>query len=167
VLAASIAMLGRLNDLGYGLPGTGLDLHLVANPTGAFLPPSQCQAEKKFRRDLERRWGIVFTHLFTFANVPLGRFRKWLKDSSNFEGYMERLASAFNPATIEGLMCRTLVSVSWDGFLYDCDFNLAAGRPAAGTARLHISEAPGPPAPGEPIATGDYCYACTAGAGFT
>jgi radical SAM/Cys-rich protein len=166
VLAASIAMLKELNDLGYGRPGTGLELDLVANPTGAFLPPSQCQAEKKFRTDLARRWSIVFNHLFTFANVPLGRFRKWLKDSGNFEAYMERLAAAFNPATIDGLMCRTLVSVSWDGYLYDCDFNLAAGLPA-GATRLHVSEAPAPPAPGEPIATGDYCYACTAGAGFT
>ncbi|MDA8164625.1 MAG: arsenosugar biosynthesis radical SAM protein ArsS [Desulfobacteraceae bacterium] len=166
VLATSLAMLRKLNGLGYGRPEAGLELDLVANPTGAFLPPSQCQAEQKFRGDLARKWGIVFTRLFTFANVPLGRFRKWLKESGNFENYMERLAAAFNPATVEGLMCRTLVSVAWDGFLYDCDFNLAAGLPA-GSVRRHVSQMAGPPAPGEPIATGDYCYACTAGAGFT
>lgn len=166
VLAKSIAMLSRLNDLGYGRPETGLELDLVVNPTGAFLPPAQCQAEQKFRRDLERKWGLTFTHLYTFANVPLGRFQQWLKSSDNFGPYMERLAGAFNPATIVGLMCRTLVSVSWEGYLYDCDFNLAAGLPA-GEARQHIAEAPGPPAAGELIATGDHCYACTAGAGFT
>jgi radical SAM/Cys-rich protein len=166
VLAESIAMLGRLNDLGYGRPETGLELDLVVNPTGAFLPPAQCQAEQKFRRDLERKWGLAFTHLFTFANVPLGRFRKWLKDSDNFAPYMERLAGAFNPATIEGLMCRTQVTVSWDGYLYDCDFNLAADLPA-GAVRQHIAEVPELPAPGGSIATGDHCYACTAGAGFT
>jgi radical SAM/Cys-rich protein len=165
-MQTSIRMLARLNALGYGLPGTGLELDLVANPPGAFLPAAQCQAEMRFRRDLESKWGIVFSHLYTFANVPLGRFRKWLKESGNLAAYMERLVSGFNPVTIDGLMCRNLMSVSWDGYLYDCDFNLAAGLPL-GNLRRHITEVEEPPAPGDLIATGDYCYACTAGSGFT
>ncbi len=162
----SIEVLRRLNRLGYGREDSGLELDLVSNPAGAFLPPSQDQAEKRFRKELERRWGIVFNHLFTFANVPLGRFRAWLRRSGNFEKYMEKLASSFNPQAVEGLMCRTLVSVSWDGFLYDCDFNLADGL-LLDCQRIHVSEMAGPPEPGTPIAVSDHCYACTAGTGFT
>jgi len=162
----SIAVLKRLNSLGYGQEGSGLELDLVSNPTGAFLPPSQAQAEKRFRQELERKWGIVFNHLFTFANVPLGRFRSWLKRSGNYQKYMEKLASHFNPGAVEGLMCRTLVSVSWDGYLYDCDFNLAERLPMDGR-KIHVSEMVAPPEPGTPIAVSDHCYACTAGTGFT
>jgi len=161
----SIAMLKRLNDLGYGMPDSGLDLYLVSNPAGAFLPVDQCTAEKRFRQDLARKWNISFTALYTFANVPLGRFRHWLEHSGNFESYLEKLAGAFNPATVNGLMCRSLISVSWDGCLYDCDFNLAGGLPYSGN-RVHVSEVEKLQA-GTPIMTDDYCYACTAGAGFT
>lgn len=162
----SIAALRLLNRHGYGQPGTGLELDLASSPAGAFLPTGLEAAEKKFRRDLEGRWGIVFRHLFAFANTPLGRFRDWLAASGNLEPYLALLTRNFNPCTLGGLMCRTLVSVSWDGFLYDCDFNQAAGLPL-GTRRTHVSEADGPPPPGAPIATGEHCYACTAGAGFT
>jgi radical SAM/Cys-rich protein len=127
---------------------------------------SQAPAERKFRQDLLRKWGISFHRLYTFANVPLGRFRKWLLDSGNHDAYIRKLADGFNPCTVEGLMCRTMLSVSWDGFLYDCDFHLAAGRDFAGR-RTHVSEVHEIPPPGKPIATGDYCYACTAGSGFT
>lgn len=162
----SLTVLRELNELGYGRQGTGLELDLVSNPSGGFLPPSQSPAEMKFRRDLEKRYGILFNHLYALANVPLGRFRRWLMDSGNWDGYMQRLTSSFNPATIEGLMCRTLVSVSWDGILYDCDFNQAGGLPLGGH-RTHVSEMEGPPAPGAPVAVADHCYACTAGSGFT
>jgi len=161
-----IAMLRKLNDQGYGVDGTGLELNLVSNPAGAFLPATQTPAEKKFKRDLLRKWGITFNSLYTFANVPLGRFRAWLVESGNYERYLMALAEGFNPCAVEGLMCRTQLSVSWDGALYDCDFNLAAGRFHAGR-RIHVSEAGGMPSPGSPIAVGDYCYACTAGSGFT
>lgn len=161
----SIAMLKRLNAIGYGLPGSPLELNLVANPAGAFMPVAQCQAEKRFRMDLARRWDIHFTHLFTFANVPLGRFRRWLESTGNLGQYRDRLAAGFNPSTIDGLMCRSLISVSWDGYLYDCDFNQAAGLPCAGE-KVHITTITDLPE-GMPIATGDHCYACTAGAGFT
>lgn len=161
----SITMLRKLNGLGYGKEGSGLDLHLVSNPAGAFMPVDQCTAEKKFKADLARKWGIEFTSLFTFANVPLGRFRQWLEASGNLERYMEKLAANFNPATIDGLMCRSLISVSWDGFLYDCDFNMAAGLPCS-DRQQHVSGA-ALPREGDPVMTDDYCFACTAGAGFT
>ena len=162
----SIATLRKLNSMGYGQPGTGLELHLVSNPVGAFLPTSQARVEKKFRQDLDRKLGIVFNNLYTFANAPLGRFRRWLIESENYASYMQRLSSSFNPDTLPGLMCRALVSVSWEGFLYDCDFNLASGLYLGGR-KIHVSEMDGPPAPGTPIAISDHCYACTAGSGFT
>jgi radical SAM/Cys-rich protein len=162
----SVSVLKTLNGLGYGRPDSPLKLDLVSNPTGAFLPVSQAQAEKKFKFDLGRKWGITFNNLYTFANVPLGRFRDWLIASGNYEQYMRRLASGFNPCTVAGLMCRTLVSVSWDGYLYDCDFNQAARIPVGGS-RTHVSEVQAPPGPGTAIAVSDHCYACTAGSGFT
>jgi radical SAM/Cys-rich protein len=162
----SIAALQSLNAVGYGQEDSGLELNLVSNPTGAFLPPSQAEAEKRFRNVLERKWGIVFNNLFNFANVPIGRFRNWLLESGNLVKYMEKLASAFNPCVVEGVMCRNLVTVSWDGYLYDCDFNLAIDL-CMGKHKIHISEMPGPPEPGRPIAVADHCYTCTAGAGFT
>lgn len=161
----SISMLKKLNGLGYGQKGTGLELYLVANPAGAFLPVDQCTAERKFKSDLARKWGIEFTGLFTFANVPLGRFRTWLEQSGNLDAYTEKLVDSFNPATVAGLMCKKMISVSWDGFLYDCDFNLAAGVPYTGTP-IHVADA-GVIGPGTPIMTGVYCFACTAGSGFT
>jgi len=166
VLEKSITALKKLNSIGYGRPASGLQLDLVSNPAGAFLPASQQQAERKFRGDLEKKWGIVFSNLYTFANVPLGRFRRWLLASGNFDKYLQKLASSFNPCTVEGLMCQRLVSVSWDGCVYDCDFNLAAGMPLGG-AKNHISTMAGPPPPGTPVAVSDHCYACCAGAGFT
>jgi len=162
----SLAMLLRLNEAGYGREGSGLDLDLVSNPAGAFLPPPQAEAEARFRRDLLRRWGITFNRLYTFANVPLGRFRAWLRETGNLDSYLEKLATTFNPCAVEGLMCRTLVSVAWDGTLYDCDFNLGVGL-GIGRRRMHVSELRTLPLPGSPIATGDHCYACTSGAGFT
>ncbi|MGC8660527.1 MAG: DUF3641 domain-containing protein, partial [Desulfomonilaceae bacterium] len=162
----SVAMLRKLNDWGYGREGTELELNLVSNPTGAFLPVSQSQAQKKFKADLERKWGLFFNDLFTFANVPLGRFLAWLKASGNFEFYTRKLYENFNPCAVAGLMCRSLVSVNWDRYMFDCDFNLSAGRHLSGH-KLHVSETDGPPQPGAQIPTGNYCYACTAGSGFT
>ena len=166
IFKASITALQRLNTLGYGQPGTGLELNLVSNPTGAFMAADQAQTEKRFRQMLERKWGITFNHLFSFSNVPLGRFRRWLERSGNLSAYMKKLADGFNPCAVNGVMCRTLVSVSWDGYLYDCDFNLARGLPM-GRNRIHVTDMTGRPEPGNPIATADHCYTCTAGAGFT
>jgi radical SAM/Cys-rich protein len=161
-----VAVLRKLNAAGYGKEGSGLELNIVSNPVGASLPVPQARAERKFRRDFLRKLGITFNNLYTFGNVPLGRFGTWLKNSGNYEGYMSTLADGFNPCSVEGLMCRTQLSVSWDGHMYDCDFNLAAGR-HMGERKTHISEVLELPPPGARIAAGDYCYACTAGSGFT
>jgi radical SAM/Cys-rich protein len=160
-----IATLRMLNELGYGVPESGLVLDFASNPSGAFLPASQQQAEKKFRSDLERKYGITFNSLYTFANVPMGRFLTFLERSGNIEGYLKRLAEGFNPGTVAGVMCRHQLSVDWLGRLYDCDFNLAAALPHGGVP--HISQLAELPAPGIAIPVGDHCYACTVGAGFT
>jgi radical SAM/Cys-rich protein len=162
----SIAALKLLNRLGYGREDTGLGLDLAVNPTGAFLPADQAQAERRFRQDLERKHNITFTSLFTFANVPLGRFRTWLEGSGNLGAYLKKIEENFNPCTIPHLMCRTTVSVDWQGFLYDCDFNLAAGLHHCGR-RKHVSKLAELPREGTPIQIANHCYACTAGAGFT
>jgi radical SAM/Cys-rich protein len=166
VTETAIAVLKKLNAAGYGMEGTGLELDLVSNPVGALLPVSKESAERKYRHDLLRKWGVAFNHLYTFANAPLGRFRTGLLRTGNYERYVKALVEAFNPSAVEGLMCRTLLSVSWDGFLYDCDFNLAVGRPS-GDRKVHVSDVHELSPPGAPIATGEYCYACTAGSGFT
>jgi radical SAM/Cys-rich protein len=166
IFEQSIEVLQELNTVGYGCNGSGLELNLVSNPTGSFLPPDQEQTEKRYHQILEKKWGVTFNNLFNFANAPLGRFRQWLIQSGNFESYMQKLVSNFNPCAIEGLMCRTLVSVSWDGHLYDCDFNLARGLYMSGK-KIHVSEVPGQPQPGTPIITADHCYTCAAGSGFT
>ncbi len=162
----SINALKKLNESGYGVENSGLQLDLVSNPAGAFLPASQKENEKRFRQVLHKKWGITFNNFFNFANVPLGRFRQWLEETGNLEGYIGKLSSAFNACAIEGLMCRNLVSVSWDGYLYDCDFNLARGLPLGGV-KTHISTLSGPPGEGREIAVSDHCFTCTAGAGFT
>lgn len=161
----SVAMLKRLNSMGYGKSGTGLNLFLVSNPAGAFLPVDQCTAEQKFKADMAKKWGIEFSGLFTFANIPLGRFKTWLEQSGNYDAYMDKLSSGFNPATVEGLMCRNLINISWDGYLYDCDFNMAAGLPHSNSP-VHIADAVRL-AEGTPVMTDTYCFACTAGSGFT
>jgi radical SAM/Cys-rich protein len=166
IFEQSIAVLKALNAVGYGRNGSGLELNLVSNPTGAFLPPDQEKTEKRYHQILDQKWGVRFNSLFNFANVPLGRYRKWLIKSGNFESYMQKLVSNFNPCAVEGLMCRSLVSVSWDGYLFDCDFNLARGLYFSGK-KIHVSEMSGPPQPGTPIITADHCYTCAAGSGFT
>lgn len=166
VFQASLNALRQLNDLGYGRADNGLELDLVSNPSGAFLPPSQAEAEKRFRKELKSRWDLDFNHLYVFANVPLGRYRDWLDRSGNLQRYQEKLASGFNPATLAGVMCRSLVSVSWNGHLYDCDFNLALDLPYSGR-KIQVLEMDGPPPAGTPIQVGDHCYACTNGSGFS
>jgi len=166
IFEISIDALKKLNNLGYGMDGSGLELNLVSNPSGAFLPPSQEQMETRFHHQMARKWDIHFNNLFNFANVPLGRFRDWLIQSGNFAGYMEKLSSAFNPCAVPGVMCRTMVSVSWDGYLFDCDFNLAR-RLHMGGKKMHVSKMSALPEAGSMIATADHCYTCTAGSGFT
>ena len=163
-LEKSLAMLRSLNELGFGQKDSGLVLDLVANPSGAFLPASQREQEVRFRNHLLRKEGIVFNELRTVANAPLGRFRRWLERSGNLAEYMEKLSASFNPATVPHLMCRSQISVGWEGHLYDCDFNLADGL-WHGPRRIHVSSMSGAPAPGGSIAIAEHCFACTAGSG--
>src|SRR5262249_48328370 len=122
VFEASIAALKRLNDLGYGREESGLELNLVYNPTGAFLAPRQSSIEPEYRREMQRRHGIVFNNLYVITNMPINRFLEFLLRTGQYEAYMERLVGAYNPRAAEGVMCRTMLSVGWDGRLYDCDF---------------------------------------------
>jgi len=160
---ASLTMLKRLNAAGFGANGPR-KLVLVSNPAEASMPMAQDEAEKFFRQELTAKRGIVFDSLFVFANAPLGRFRSWLAASGNLEGYMRTLKERFNPDAMAKLMCRSMVSVRHDGRLFDCDFNQAA-RLAARWGK-HISELEEFPE-NAPVATGDHCYACAAGSGFT
>lgn len=164
--ATSLNTIKKLNSRGYGLPGTGLELNLVSNPTGAFLPSPQEEIEKRFHQMLARKWELSFNNLYTFANVPLGRFLTWLENTGNLESYVLKLASDFNPCTLDGLMCRSLLSVSWDGYLFDCDFNQALSLYMGGK-KTHISDLHILPAPHDSIAVSEHCYTCTAGSGFT
>jgi len=162
----SIEVLKKLNDMAYGIPGSGLELDLVYNPSGAFLPPSQNSLENRFHKTLNQKYDVHFNRLYAFANVPLGRFRAWLERSGNLASYLQKLTGAFNPDAVDGLMCRSLLSVSWNGYLFDCDFNLAAGLYMGGS-KTHISQLQSQPLPGAPIAVDDHCYTCTAASGFT
>jgi len=166
VFEKSLKAIEKLNRVGYGEPDTGLELDIVSNPAGVFLPPAQKEMEERFHEVMEKKWGLHFSNLFNFANVPLGRFRSWLEKRGALDSYYMKLVSSFNPCALESVMCQTLVSVDWDGYLYDCDFNIAVGLHMGGR-KVHVSEMTGPPEEGAPIATADHCYTCTAGAGFT
>jgi radical SAM/Cys-rich protein len=162
VFQDSIAVLSRLNELGYGRPDGRLVLNLAYNPNGAFLPPSEPAIEAEYRRALRDRYGILFNHLFTITNVPAGRFLAFLTASGNLQGYMQRLAGAFNPAAVSRVMCRDMVSVGWDGQLYDCDFNQMLGL---NCSPGHIESFSLDGLRERQIRLGNHCYSCTAGAG--
>jgi radical SAM/Cys-rich protein len=164
VFERSIRALRLLNGLGYGMPGSGLTLTLMSNPVGAFLPPPQSSAEARFRTLLRSRWGVEFTNLIELTNMPISRFLEFLVASGNLEPYLAKLSGAFNPAAVAGLMCRTTLSVGWDGTLYDCDFNQMLELPVAGTART-VFDLERLVLEGRPIVTGKHCLGCTAGQG--
>lgn len=177
VFEASLAALRALNAVGYGQPDTGLTLTLVTNPVGAFLPANQDALERDWHRELSRRFGVVFSRLFTITNMPVSRYLEWLEQSGHLETYMRRLLDAFNPATVDGLMCRTTINVGWDGRLFDCDFNQMLDLSVAQRAPQTVAallDALGVDGSGEawpetwsarPIVTGAHCFGCTAGAG--
>ncbi|MCZ6600693.1 MAG: arsenosugar biosynthesis radical SAM protein ArsS [Acidobacteria bacterium] len=165
VFSRSIAALRILNQRGYGRPDSGLILNLVANPVGASLPPPQETLEQSVRRELERRYDITFNHLYTITNVPIGRFLENLMESGTYDSYMERLVQAFNPATVDGLMCRTMISVSWDGRLFDCDFNQMLDLEVNHGARARLADFEPNLLARRRIITGRHCYGCTAGSG--
>jgi radical SAM/Cys-rich protein len=159
-----LTMLRRFNELDYGREGSGLTLNLVHNPPGALLPGSQPELEKRYRTELATS-GIVFDSLFVFANMALGRFRDFLVRTKGFDSYMATIQKAFNPATLDGLMCRHLVSVRWDGTLYDCDFNQVPDLPIEETCPRNISNFDLESLACRRIVTDEHCFVCTAGAG--
>lgn len=164
VFEKSIQALQILNETGYGKEGTGLILNLVYNPAGAFLPPSQQALEKEYKEALMKDYGIVFNSLFTITNMPINRYLDYLLVSGNYEKYMEKLVGAYNPAAALNVMCRNTISIGWDGYIYDCDFNQMLEM-KVGTHRKHISEFNIDELNNRNILTGQHCYGCTAGAG--
>jgi radical SAM/Cys-rich protein len=167
VYEKSIAALKRLNGAGYGTGRSGLRLVLATNPVGAYLPPAQASLEAEWKRELMRLHGVTFDALFCITNMPISRYLEWLMDSGNLDGYMARLVGAFNPATVDGVMCRHLVSVGWDGRLYDCDFNQMLDlevETARGTGG-HIRDFDLARLTGRSMVVGPHCFGCTAGAG--
>jgi radical SAM/Cys-rich protein len=165
VFASSIRVLQRLNALGYGDPETGLELNLVYNPNGAFLPPAQATLEADYKRFLGERFGIVFDHLFTLANMPIKRFGSWLVSKDGFDDYLAMIRAAHRPENEASVMCRTLVSVDYRGYLYDCDFNQMLGVPLGGGSPRHLRDLLAESIDGTSIAVAGHCYGCTAGQG--
>lgn len=164
VFGNSIKALKLLNEAGYGKDETGLILNLVYNAAGAFLPPSQSSLEKEYKQELRKQFGIEFNHLFTITNMPISRYLDYLLVSGNYESYMEKLVSSYNPSAAANVMCRNTISVGWDGFLYDCDFNqmleLKVNSKATNIRDFNFDDLNN-----RTIRTGQHCYGCTAGAG--
>ena len=165
VFEQSIETLQRLNALGYGKPGTGLVLNLVANPVGTFLPGSQAALESDWKRQMRRLYDIEFNALFTITNMPISRFLEFLEESGKTMEYVERLVNAYNPAAAAGVMCRSTLSVGWDGTLYDCDFNGMLDLPVHPDAPRTIFEWDRARLDSREITLGAHCFGCTAGAG--
>ncbi|HXG85550.1 MAG TPA: arsenosugar biosynthesis radical SAM (seleno)protein ArsS [Pyrinomonadaceae bacterium] len=165
VFDKSIEAIRLLNRVGYGIENTDLILNLVYNPTGAFLPPEQNAIEADFRRELKNRYGLHFNNLFTITNMPIARYLDYLRRSGNEEKYMRKLVDAFNPATIDSLMCRDLISVDWRGRLFDCDFNQMLEMPVAPALPQTIFDFTPDEFARRTITTGAHCFGCAAGSG--
>jgi radical SAM/Cys-rich protein len=166
VFDRSIEALRMLNQAGYGVSDSGLLLHLVYNPNGAFLPPEQKELELDYKEALLDNFGIVFNDLYALANLPVSRFASYLKRNGEYEEYMELLKDAFNPLTIPGLMCRNTISVSWEGDVFDCDFNQMLNLPMGDKKRgIKLWELEHHTLEGHSIRTANHCLGCTAGSG--
>jgi radical SAM/Cys-rich protein len=169
VYQGSIEGLRRLNALGYGRAGSGLELNLVYNPQGPVLPPPQQQLEHDYRRHLGESFGIEFNHLFTLANMPIQRFGSMLISKGQFNAYMQVLRDAHRDENLDAVMCRSLVSIDWQGYAYDCDFNQMLDLPlrldARSRKRVHVKDLVGRDLAGASIAIADHCFGCTAGQG--
>ena len=163
VFDKSIKALRMLNEVGYGQEGSGLQLNLVFNPSGAFLPPAQSSLQRDFKERLGRQYQIVFNELFAITNMPISRFLDYLIKTENYEAYMAELVGSFNPQAVAGLMCRNTLSVGWDGQLYDCDFNQMLELTCEGSS--HISDFDPALLNDRNIKVGKHCFGCTAGAG--
>ena len=167
VFGKSIEAMKRLNAVGYGAEGSGLALNLVYNPVGPYLPAAQAALEADYKRELKAKFGLVFNRLYTITNMPINRFRLHLEKTGQLEAYLDKLAAAFNPAAAEGVMCRSLLSIGYDGRIYDCDFNQMLELEAADRAGrpLSIFDFDFDGALRRRIAFGEHCLGCTAGAG--
>jgi radical SAM/Cys-rich protein len=165
VFEKSITALRRLNALGYGRPDSGLVLTLVYNPLGPTLPPEQGALEAAYRKELADRYGVAFSRLYTLTNMPISRFLDDLVRAGRHEEYLAKLAAAYNPAAASGVMCRTTLSVGWDGRLYDCDFNQMLGLDLAPGLPRHVLDFDAAALAGRRIVTARHCYGCTAGSG--
>ena len=165
VFEDSVKALQMLNAVGYGQEGSGLILNLVYNPAGAFLPPSQIALEKEYKKELYSRYGILFNQLFAITNMPISRYLDYLLTSGNYEMYMDKLISAFNPTSVKNLMCRTMLSVGWDGYLYDCDFNQMLYLKVSTSNSQHISDFDFEGLKNRDIVIKQHCFGCTAGEG--
>lgn len=166
VFRQSIAAISRLNALGYGQPKSELQLDLVYNPQGIALPPEQSTLEQAYKEQLHNRYGITFNRLLTITNMPVSRFLDELVVNKRFESYMQKLIDHFNPSTLAGVMCRTLVSVDWQGYLFDCDFNQMLDLPLRDShRRIHVRQATDTMIENLAITTGNHCFGCTAGCG--
>ncbi len=167
VFDASICALRLLNDKGYGKPGSPLKLSLVYNPQGPALPPAQGPLENDYRRHLGEKFGIAFTELYVLTNMPIQRFGSMLISKGQFSHYMDVLKNAYQPQNLESVMCRSLLSVDYQGYVYDCDFNQMLDLPLAwkGKARTHLRELLGADITNNPIVVKDHCYGCTAAQG--
>jgi radical SAM/Cys-rich protein len=164
---ASVRAIAKLNALGYGREGTGLTLDLVYNPQGPRLPPPQASLEADYKRVLGESFGIAFNRLYTLANMPIQRFGSMLVTKGEFNAYMKLLHDSHRDENLEGVMCRSTMSVDWQGYLYDCDFNQMLGLPLRtnGRSRSHLSQVLGKDLDGNPIVVRDHCFGCTAGQG--
>jgi len=171
VFDKSIAALQQLNALGYGRPGSGLSLNLVYNPQGPVLPPEQGKLQDDYKRELMAHFGIEFNELFVITNMPIQRFGSTLISKGQFNSYIQLLRDSFNESSHAAVMCRNLISVDWQGYLYDCDFNQQLGLqlPAGGAARIathpHLRDLLVADPAGRPVRTAEHCYGCTAGQG--
>jgi len=165
VFESSVKALQMLNKVGYGIEESGLTLNLVYNPSGAFLPANQQTLEDQFKRQLLNKYNIRFNNLFALTNLPVSRFLDYLVSSGNYDAYMEKLVNAFNPTAAQSVMCRNTISVSWDGFLYDCDFNQMLDLKIENEKPAHLSNFNSEYLGSRSIILNQHCYGCTAGAG--
>lgn len=165
VFDRSMRALEMLNEAGYGKEGTGLILNLVYNPTGALLPGDQAGLEADFKKALKRDWNIDFNNLFAITNLPISRFLDYLIASGNYERYMTELVEAFNPVAAENVMCRNTISIGWDGYLFDCDFNQMLDLKVAAPGSRHIADFDVEKLNKRTIIVNQHCYGCTAGSG--
>jgi len=163
----SIRALRQLNAMGFGADSTDLKLNLVYNPEGPFLPAAESTLEEAYKKELKKRYDIIFNRLFTFSNMPVGRFRDHLIRTGHLEKYMGKLKEAFRPETVQDIMCRHLINVRWDGRLFDCDFNQALGLDLHEVYPQHIRDFDPDALSRREIRVGDHCFGCTAGQGFT